>query len=50
LFKQTQEWFAAVVVVTAAQLRTPLRRLTLRRVPVGFHPSTQCRHETSAEG
>jgi hypothetical protein len=51
LFKQTQEaTVAEEEVFTAAQLRTPLPRLTLRRLPVGFHPSTQCRRETSAAG
>ena len=30
-------------VFTGAQLHTPRRPLTLRRVPVGFHPSTPCR-------
>jgi hypothetical protein len=50
LFKQTQESFAAVEeVFTAAQLRTPRRRPTLRRVRAGFHPSTQCRRAISAE-
>ncbi len=37
-------------VFAAAQLRTPLRPLTLRRVPAGFRPSTQCRCATSALG